>query len=161
MNSIPSAGQVHENGPRVDEGSTVVVGVDGSGPSLGALRWAYRQAQLTGAQLRAVMCWDLPNTAYWVPLPDDMDLQKATEEALHRALHETLGDNPAVPVKKVVVKGHPAPVLLQQAHDAALLVVASRGHGEFTGMLLGSVSEHCVTHATCPVVVVRTKPAQR
>ena len=161
MNSIPSTGPVREGGPGADGRSTIIVGVDGSEPSLDAVRWAYRQAQLTGAHWRAVMSWDMPNTAYWVPLPDDMDLQKATEEALEKALHETLGDNPAVPMTKVVVKGHPAPVLLRQADDADLLVVASRGHGEFTGMLLGSVSEYCVTHATCPVVVVRSKPAQR
>jgi len=54
-----------------------------------------------------------------------------------------------------VVEGHAAPVLLEAARGASLLVVGSRGHGEFTGMLLGSVSEHCVTHARCPVVVVR------
>lgn len=66
----------------------------------------------------------------------------------------------SMPSTGPVLEGGPrAPVLLQEADDADLLVVASRGHGEFSGMLLGSVSEHCVTHATCPVVVMRTKPA--
>jgi nucleotide-binding universal stress UspA family protein len=55
----------------------------------------------------------------------------------------------------VVLEGHPAPVLLELAKDADLLVVGSRGHGQFTGMLIGSVSEHVVSHASCPVVVVR------
>ncbi|MEU3985934.1 universal stress protein [Streptomyces sp. NPDC026672] len=54
-----------------------------------------------------------------------------------------------------VVEGHPAAALTEAAKDAELLVVGSRGHGAFTGMLLGSVSHHCVHHATCPVLVVR------
>jgi nucleotide-binding universal stress UspA family protein len=161
VSTTPTTAPVEEDGPRAGRPGTIVVGVDGSEASLGAVRWAYRQAELTGAHLRAVMSWDLPNTAYWVPLPNDLDLQKATEEALDRALREAIGDKPVVPLSKVVVEGHPAPVLLQQAEGADLLVVASRGHGEFTGMLLGSVSEHCVTHATCPVVVVRAKPTPR
>jgi nucleotide-binding universal stress UspA family protein len=69
-----------------------------------------------------------------------------------------LGDDaPSAGVQDVVQEGHPVEVLLDQAKDAALLVVGSRGHGAFTGMLLGSVSEHCVSHANCPVVVVRDK----
>jgi nucleotide-binding universal stress UspA family protein len=134
---------------------TIVVGVDGSGSSRQALLWAARQAGLTGARLRAVMSWHLPSTAYMMPLPDGLDMQKATAEELDRTLHETLGDNPGIPVTTVVVEGHPALVLLDAAKDADLLVVGSRGHGAFAGMLLGSVSEHCVTHAHCPVVVIR------
>ena len=52
-------------------------------------------------------------------------------------------------------RGQPAPVLLDAANDADLLVVGSHGHGRFSGMLKGSVSTHCVEHASCPVVVVR------
>jgi len=96
-------------------------------------------------------------SAYWLPLPEDIDLEQATRDVLDRTLHETLGDTPTISVSMVVVEGHPAPVLIDQSQDADLLVVGSRGHGEFTGMLLGSVSEHCVSHAACPVVVVRPK----
>ncbi|WP_414637776.1 universal stress protein [Actinomycetospora sp.] len=46
-------------------------------------------------------------------------------------------------------------MLLTHAEGAEMLVVGSRGHGGFTGMLLGSVSQHVVAHASCPVVVVR------
>ena len=160
MTSTPSTPSPHQTGSRAERRGTIVVGVDGSEPSRDAIRWAYRQAELTGAHLRAVMSWELPTTAYWYPFPEGMDLQEATEEVLEKTLRETLGASPAVPVTAVVVKGHPAPVLLQEAEAADLLVLGSRGHGEFTGMLLGSVSEHCVTQANCVVVVVRTKPAQ-
>jgi nucleotide-binding universal stress UspA family protein len=53
-----------------------------------------------------------------------------------------------------VIEGHPARVLLDTAKDAQMLVVGSRGHGTFAGIMLGSVSQHCVQHAPCPVVVV-------
>jgi nucleotide-binding universal stress UspA family protein len=54
-----------------------------------------------------------------------------------------------------VIEGHPAPALIEASRGADLFVLGSRGHGEFVGMLLGSVSEHCVTHAHCPVLVLR------
>ena len=58
-------------------------------------------------------------------------------------------------VESRIVKGHPSPVLIEPSRGADLLVVGSRGHEEFVGMLLGSVSDHCVSNATCPVLVVR------
>jgi nucleotide-binding universal stress UspA family protein len=54
-----------------------------------------------------------------------------------------------------VTEGNPAQVLLDAARGADLLVVGSRGHGGFAEALLGSVSQHCVHHARCPVVVIR------
>ena len=159
MNAVPDTGPTPPSSAPADAAGMIVVGVDGSEPSREALRWAYRQATLTGAHLRVVMSWDLPATIYLGPFPEGTDFQKATEDALDQTLDETLGNDRAVSLTTLVLEGHPAPVLLQQANEAELLVVGSRGHGEFTGMLLGSVSEHCVTHATCPVVVVRTKPA--
>ena len=54
-----------------------------------------------------------------------------------------------------VVEGYPAGVLLDAAKDADLLVVGSRGHGELSGVLLGSVGLHCASQATCPVLIVR------
>lgn len=136
---------------------TIVVGVDASEPSKDALRWAARQAELTGDELRVVMSWEVPSMAYWAPLPEGLDFEKDTRRALHHMVEEVLGADPQVRVTEVVREGHPAPALIAESSDADLLVVGSRGHGEFTGMLIGSVSEHCVTHATCPVVVVRSK----
>lgn len=66
-----------------------------------------------------------------------------------------LAEHSRVEVQTQVIEGHAAPVLIAAARDAQLLVVGSRGHGAFAGMLLGSVSEHCTSHSPCPVVVVR------
>lgn len=133
------------------------MGVDGSRASLGALAWAARQASLTGARLDAVTAWRMPATVYEgfaPPFDFDLDLAKGAKEALDKALAETLGQYPDVEVTPAVVEGAPAVELLRWAQGADLLAVGSRGHGEFTGMLLGSVSEHCVAHAPCPVVVI-------
>ena len=58
-------------------------------------------------------------------------------------------------VDRKVIYGHPAQALIDESRNADLLVVGSKGHGGFTGMILGSVSTHCVTHASCPVTVVK------
>jgi nucleotide-binding universal stress UspA family protein len=60
-----------------------------------------------------------------------------------------------VDVESVVVQGHPAKVLVDASVGAQLLVVGSRGHGGFAGLLLGSVSEYVIAHASCPVLVIR------
>lgn len=136
--------------------SVIVVGVDGSDASKDALLWAARQAELTGSALVAVISWEFPSMAYGavMPLPDDFDIAGASQKIVDEAIDETLGEHPAVQVSTVVAEGPPALELLKTAKNADLLVVGSRGHGAFAGMLLGSVSEHCVTHSPCPVVVV-------
>ena len=131
----------------------IVVGVDGSPCSLEALRWAARQAELTGAELHAVMAWSLPEIYGYVP----RDFAGETREALADAIQQALGAPPRVPVIAQVVEGHAAEALIDASRGAQLLVVGSHGHGSFTGMLLGSVSQHCVGHAHCPVVVIRER----
>jgi nucleotide-binding universal stress UspA family protein len=135
----------------------IVVGVDGSEPSLEALRWAGRQASLTGASLDAVMAWETP--AYgWVDLPSsarDFDLDAPAGRALAEAVETALPPEQAKGVHQVVVMGHAAQVLLDQAQGADLIVVGVRGHGTFRATLLGSVSHAVTLHAACPVVVVR------
>ncbi len=135
--------------------TTIVVGVDGSSSSVQALGWAARQAEITGAGLRVVTAWTWPLLSGYAPPPPDLDIEKDARFVADSAIRQALGHEPKVPVQVVVDEGSPAGVLLEQARDADLLVVGSRGHGAFTGMLLGSVSSHCVSHAACPVVVVR------
>ncbi len=146
-------------------GPVIVVGIDGSDDSKGALRWAAHQAQLAGASLRAVMTRDIPMSrdvptfAYGRPLPFPADMDEGgSRTALDQVIVDILGDRPAVEVEAVVIKGHPAEELLKAAQTAELLVVGSRGHGAFAGMVLGSVSERCAAHSPCPVVVVRHGP---
>ena len=133
----------------------IVVGVDGSASSKQALLWAVRQARTTGAVVDAVICW-LPPAMYGLaPVPVDHELGHAAGKTLAQAVTETLGEEHEVEIRESSVLGNAAEVLLKQSHGAELLVVGSRGHGGFTGALLGSVGQHCVQHASCPVVVVR------
>jgi nucleotide-binding universal stress UspA family protein len=140
----------------------IVVGVDGSGRSMAALEWALEEARLRGCSVEAVMAWQHPQAygaANVVGLGMDPSLEteevlatSAAAEAVRRAGQNGAAD--AVPTTWEAVEGHPAEVLVGTAEDADLLVVGSRGHGGFVGMLLGSVSQHVLAHAKCPVVVV-------
>ncbi len=141
-------------------GRTIVVGVDASPASRQALRWALREAEQTGATLRAVTAWNVPSSYDLDPgLPESTDVHAAAEKALAATVEEVAGGAPTVPVEQVVTRGHAAEVLLNEAGRADLLVVGSRGRGGFARALLGSVSQHCVQHAHRPVVVVRGESA--
>jgi len=83
----------------------------------------------------------------------ERDARQVVEGIVQTVRHE----HPDLTVHTEVIEGHPAPTLIDASQGAELLVVGSRGHGAFVGMLLGSVSEHCVSHAQCPVGVVRHK----
>jgi nucleotide-binding universal stress UspA family protein len=132
----------------------IVVGVDGSPSSVLALRWAARQAELTGGDVHAVTVWHMPTTYGWIPPVADIDWAGNARTTLGDAMKQALDDIRPEHVRRHVVEGHPVRALLAAAADADLLVVGSRGHGEFTGMLLGSVAQHVVAHAPCPVLVV-------
>lgn len=133
-----------------------MVGVDGSPSSMLALRWALDQAHATGADVEAVHAWQIP-TSFGAPvalLPGE-DLAAEARTALSTAIDRTRSDERNVVVHSHVDRGDPATVLLERARDADLLVVGNRGYGGFARSLLGSVSQHCIHHAVCPVVVVR------
>lgn len=137
-----------------DGAGSVVVGIDGSPSSVAALRWALRHAEATGMAVEAVCAWQVPAVygAAAVMLPAE-DFAAAAAETLEATVEQVaVGD---VPLTRSVVGGHPARVLVERAEDAELLVVGSRGHGGLVGTLVGSVSQYCVNHAACPVVVVR------
>ncbi|PWS46130.1 universal stress protein UspA [Streptomyces sp. ZEA17I] len=136
----------------------IVVGVDGSDPSIKALHWAVRQAELTGDTVEAVNSWEYPATSWasMMPgLPEDFDPQALATVSLNEALEEALGQEGAAAVTKVVVIGNPAQTLLDRARGASLLVVGARGRSGLKATLLGSVSLHVTQHAPCPVTVVR------
>jgi nucleotide-binding universal stress UspA family protein len=138
-------------------GGRIIVGIDGSPSSLDALSWGARQAELTRAGLEVVTCWEWPSTYGWaVPIPDDFDPEGDIRGTLETAVAPLRTAHPGVGVEGRVVRGHPAPILVEASKGADLLVVGSRGHGEFVGMVIGSVSEYCAEHAHCPVLVHRT-----
>ena len=133
----------------------IVVGVDGSPSSLRALQWAAGQARLTGAEVHAVGAWTPPTVYAWGPAyPADVDWSEDCATGLEQSVKEALGDENGARVQRHVVQGHPAQALIDQSAGADLLVVGCRGHGGFTGMLLGSISQHVIAHASCPVLVV-------
>jgi nucleotide-binding universal stress UspA family protein len=134
----------------------IVVGVDGSVPSKTALAWAIRQARLTGAAVDAVIAWEVPLTVRtpW-PLTWTTDFRGLAEHLLADVIAEVPGTAGQVEIRPKVMEGDPARVLLEAAAGADLLVVGHRGHGGLVEALLGSVSQQCVHHATCPVAVIR------
>jgi len=133
----------------------ILVGVDGSENSRRALRWAIQQARSRKAVLRPVIVWqrtfDYGSERYW---PVDEDIAEGARKRLTATLAEVVGPDPAVEIEPVVVEGDPGNALCAQSADADLLVVGSRGHGGFAGLLLGSVSTKCAHHSRCPVVIV-------
>ncbi len=131
----------------------IVVGVDGSPSSVQALSWAVTQGVLTGDEVRAVIAWDFPAAYGAYPMSDDIDWGALARSTMDDALGATVGDTGKVSVS--IVQGNAAKVLLEASSGADLLVVGNRGHGGFVELLLGSVSEHVITHATCPVLVMR------
>lgn len=135
----------------------ILVGVDGSAASLDALRYAAKIAAALGAPLRAITTWDFPAlvdlypSVGWKPDEDAADL-------LDAAIKDVFAGDPPAAFSAAVVAGPAAPVLIKESHGAEMLVLGSRGRGGFTGLLLGSVSATCATHAHCPVLVVRHEP---
>ena len=137
----------------------VVVGVDGSAASVAAIAWAARYASASGARVRALLAWHYPGVVGEPPVekvPAEVRSQtEAQEQAnLDEAVAKALPGQPAG-VETSLGYGHAAEVLIEASKEADLLVVGSHGHRAWAGMLLGSVSLHCVTGASCPVVVVR------
>jgi len=137
----------------------VVAGIDGSPESVAALSWAGRYAATTGATVRAVRAWHFPTAA---GLPPEGKAPQAVTSEIEQRMRDEVGDAIAkanvpapVQVETVIGYGHPAQVLIDESKTASLLVVGHRGHGGFHEMLTGSVAMHCVSHAACPVVVVR------
>lgn len=145
-----------ETTPTPNNPTGIVVGVDGSDGAAEALRWAWREAEVRGLPVTAVMAWDYLDQRHadgrrvFDPGYSEAD----AEDALAGAVDAALGAD-AQGVERRVVCDIPARALLEIGNRAALVVVAARGLGGFKGLLLGSTSQHVLHHATCPVAVVR------
>jgi nucleotide-binding universal stress UspA family protein len=140
----------------------VVVGVDGSAPSRLALQWAQFMAHVLDATIDAVTVWEISafTATEWA---EDWDPEKEATTSLRTTIAEVLGSPPAVPVREIVRHGNAAGELVLASQGAQLLVVGSRGHGGFAGLLIGSVSSAAAEHAHCPVLIIHgdTPPPPR
>ena len=144
----------------------IVVGVDGSDASLAALRWAAGEARLRGSSLRAIHAWSfVPAQPIGDPgmlampagdLPGQLAAESdAARSALETAVSEALGAEPSVEIEQRIVEGDAGDALVAESTSADLVVVGSHGRTGLKAAVLGSVSRHVVSHAACPVVVVK------
>ena len=142
--------------------SFVIVGVDGSKQGEAAVRFAAEEAALRGAELRIVYVWQFPpfefqtdekGSAGVLPgltraMSDEGESIVEAAKALATALQ------PAVHCVSRVVEGDPGPAILKEAQDATLIVLGSLPHGDGRGIRVGSVGNHVLRHASCPVTLV-------
>jgi nucleotide-binding universal stress UspA family protein len=135
-------------------GRRIVAGVDGSPDSVQALRWAGYFAAMLGARLEVVMAWEYPPSFGWAAIAPDWDPADDVQKVLADSARAAFGDRPPSGLQFRVREGGAARVLLDECRGAAMLVVGSRGHGGFVGLLLGSVSANVAEHASCPVLII-------
>jgi nucleotide-binding universal stress UspA family protein len=130
--------------------------VDGSEPSIEALRQAQRLATPLGAKVMANAYWDYPQVYAGYVMVGIEGFEERAAQILDEAVRTAFGDETPSNVVTNLVRGHPRDALIEATRDADLVVVGRRGHGGFGGLLLGSVSSALVAHAHCPVLVVHT-----
>ena len=142
-----------------DREDIVVAAVDGSPASDNAVRWAANTAAKRNIALRLAASYTMPQFLYaegMVP-PQELfdDLQRETMEKIDAAREIALSVAPDIKIGHVIAEGSPIDMLLEMSHESTMVVMGSRGLGGLSGMVLGSVSGAVVSHAACPVVVVR------
>ena len=143
-------------GPGGTVGGPVVVGVDGCATSEAAIAFAFDDAAVRGVRLLAVHAWnDVRPTLADPTMIDYARLEDGERAELSEQLAGWRDEYPDVDVRPIVVRGRPTRTLLEFAEQAQLVIVGSRGRGGFAGMVLGSTGHSLISHALCPVVVVR------
>jgi nucleotide-binding universal stress UspA family protein len=142
----------------------IVVGFDGSEHSQTALNWAIEEARQRDGQLRLITAWNKPPMAWYPAVLETAAGEIAAEESPQRIAEslqaealKTAAGGGTTATGQVVHNDSPASAILDAAQDADLIVVGSRGHGGFPALHLGSVSTQVISHAPCPVLVVRPK----
>lgn len=137
----------------------IIVGVDGSDSSVEALREAAEIAEALDLPLEAIITWEFPVMGEYRPIPG-WSPEEDAKTILSSAVSQAFPDAPPPFLTTTTAPGPAARTLIELSEDARMLVLGSRGHGGFVGMLLGSVSAACAEHAHCPVLVVhRPRPA--
>lgn len=145
----------------------IVVGVDGSPSSERALDWAMKHAAALHAPLTVIAVHEVAKS-YWGDIPVVGPADRPLLEKLHQAADEMtqraasrLGDAGPASVNVRAVDGFVVKELIDASQDADLVVLGSRGGGEFARLLMGSVSSEVVQHSACPVVIVPHRAASR
>jgi len=148
MSELPETSS--EVGPRI------VVGVDGSTTARVALAWAANEALLRDATLQVVYAFPSP-TLVGVNPPADYfaTIDAEARQLVDDEIDKVPAAGKVANVVRVAVPEAPGAALVAASAKAEMLVVGRRGRGGFSELLLGSVSNQCVHHAHCPVVVVR------
>lgn len=151
MSGSGTAGELPDPGPA----ARIVVGYDGSLPSLKALDWAIEEARQRSAVLDVVTAWTFPMALGYSFVHTVHEVEQTARAALDMALSHVAERDPEVVSRGEDVDDAPGPALVRAARGADMLVVGCRGLGGFETLLLGSVSDYCAKHASCTVVVVR------
>ncbi|WP_336629412.1 MULTISPECIES: universal stress protein [unclassified Microbacterium] len=133
----------------------IIVGVDGSPSSIAALKYAARLAQALHAPLEAVTTWTYPPMT-GAELVIEWQPEQDAQQILDQSVVAAFGDAPPDALTRTVLSGPPARTLIDLSETAGMLVLGSRGRGGFAGLLLGSVSASCASHAHCPVLIMHT-----
>jgi nucleotide-binding universal stress UspA family protein len=114
-----------------------------------------RLAEALGAPLEAVMCWEDPLLYESYRVVDPEEFRRGSEQLFESTLEEVFGEQRPANLTTRLLRGQPAARLIEESEEARMLVVGRRGTGGVLGMILGSVSSALVSHAKCPVLVVR------
>lgn len=142
-----------------DDSARILVGVDGSDSSVEALRYAARLGAALHVPLEAITTWDYPvMLGNYYPI-EEWFPEKDAEQILASTVEKAFHGEPPENLSTRTLRGSPARALIDESANAHMLVLGSRGHGGFTGLLLGSVSAACAQHAHCPVVIMHAPPA--
>ena len=142
---------------------SIVVGHDGSAGARNALTIALQLASELGSPVTIVRAWSVataPRPKSWKfgYVCSNDELAEAVRDALADETRDLLSRFASVAVDLRVLHAAPAESLITCSQGARMLVVGSRGRGGFSQLALGSVSEQCVRHAACPVLVTRLAP---
>ncbi|MFF5175804.1 universal stress protein [Micromonospora sp. NPDC000089] len=138
----------------------ILVGYDGSADAAVALDWALAEAGRSGRPVRLAYVFEWLTVAGWIGpgvapgiWPDEAARRQVEE--LVRTTATDAAKRTGATVHGEVFDGPPGLVLEERSAEAGLLVLGSRGHGGFGGLLAGSTAVTVSAHAHCPVVVVR------
>ncbi len=133
----------------------VIVGVDGSAESSRALRWAADYVTQLGGVVHAITVWHQPVQFGYRLATSDADLEQRARRSLEDTVAPVRADYPNLDLKSRLLRGHVVDEMVGLSNQADLMVLGNKGHGAFTGMMVGSVALKLVHHSRCPVTVIR------